>query len=588
METVPLLVIKEAHMVTTPSAAPLPTKGTSFALYGVIIAIIAAIYVVLARIGFALTTVDVSVSLLWPPTGFAIGVLLVFGRKWWPGILLGAFAANYLNDPKLMAFNVLAGIGNSLEAYCAVLLLERVKFDTKLERVRDVLAYIGLAGALATMISATIGVMGLLISGVPLARPQDTWMTWWLGDFIGALVVGPPVIAWGKNWRSNIPKEGLREAALWAVIYAAFTYIVFTQPANTTDSHLPFAYLLFPLLVWAGLRSKLRWTSLASLLGVATIFVGTRIAYQRSTEETVWLDSALMVYFFGFISTLVTLSLFAINSERENTQKAREKLLKDLEVANKDLEKATAQALESTRLKSEFLATMSHELRTPLNAVIGYAEIMGAGMSGPMNQEQEDYNNRILVNAENLLLLINDILDLSKIESGRIELAHKPLDVRSLMTGITYQVNALITSKQLEFKVDIHPDLPVSLMGDSDRLKQIIMNLISNAVKFTDDGGKITVEVAPLPAGNRWEIAVIDTGIGIPLHAQQTIFEEFRQVDGSHQRKHKGTGLGLSIVRKLCVLMGGGIRVKSQPGEGSTFYVTLPLIVANPELQKVR
>jgi PAS domain S-box-containing protein len=262
---------------------------------------------------------------------------------------------------------------------------------------------------------------------------------------------------------------------------------------------------------------------------------------------------------------------------RKTTEKQIQHQNEALVKANRELAVARRQADEATRLKSEFMATMSHELRTPLNAVIGYSEITLAGMCGPLNQEQEDYQKRILVNAEHLLELINNVLDLSKVEAGRVELSQKPFIVQDLLGDVMYQIKGLAAEKGLELEGTIDQTLPLALVGDYIRLKQILVNLVSNAIKFTDSG-KVTIVIQANDHKN-WSIMVSDTGFGIPSHAQEYIFEEFRQVDGTSQRKQGGTGLGLAIVRKLATLMGGNVRVKSEIGKGSTFTVTLPLVV---------
>jgi len=252
--------------------------------------------------------------------------------------------------------------------------------------------------------------------------------------------------------------------------------------------------------------------------------------------------------------------------------------------ANQALAVARKQAEDATRLKSEFLSTMSHELRTPLNAVIGYTEILLAGMSGELNDEQRDFQERILANGVHLLNLINEVLDLSKIEAGRLELMRQPFSPRDLLNEVVYQTKGLLTDKSVQLEATLDEQLPPSLMGDYGRVKQTIINLVSNAVKFTEHG---TIQVMikqndPLT----WSIIVRDTGIGIPPHALEYIFEEFRQVDGTSQRKHGGTGLGLAITRKLILKMNGTIQVKSNMGEGSTFTITLPLITeAEPVLK---
>ena len=180
-----------------------------------------------------------------------------------------------------------------------------------------------------------------------------------------------------------------------------------------------------------------------------------------------------------------------------------------------------------------------------------------------------------------LLGLINDILDLSKIEAGRMELLKEEFLVQDWVNAIVNQNSVLATEKDVAFKAEIDPALPKILVGDEVRLKQIAINLISNAIKFTHEGS-VTFEVK-CSEDNYWQIVVADTGIGIPPHKQETIFNEFQQADNSSTREYGGTGLGLAIVRKLVLTMGGNIRLSSELGEGSTFVVTLPIIEAETE-----
>lgn len=249
----------------------------------------------------------------------------------------------------------------------------------------------------------------------------------------------------------------------------------------------------------------------------------------------------------------------------------------DLRAANINLAAARQQAEEMVHLKSQFLATMSHELRTPLNAIIGYTEIQLAGMTGTMTSEQDDYQKRVLVNADHLLQLINDVLDLSKIEAGRMELVRKSFDIRDWMEEVSAQTSGLAKEKALTFECFIDQKIPTRLLGDPARLKQIALNLLSNAIKFTEKGF-VRFEIRK-QTSDTWIMNVADSGIGIPSHLLEKIFDEFRQVDSTYQRKQGGTGLGLAIVRKLALMMAGNIRVSSQLGQGSTFTLILPLVV---------
>jgi signal transduction histidine kinase len=268
----------------------------------------------------------------------------------------------------------------------------------------------------------------------------------------------------------------------------------------------------------------------------------------------------------------ITTVTSVFNDMTHTVRTRQEELLSQAEA----LRQANLQAQESSRLKSEFLSTMSHELRTPLNAIIGYTGILLEGLGGEIDDEAEEMVENTHVNGQRLLTLINDILDISKIEAGRMELRLSPLAISDLIDGCQRQTKVLADEKGIGFITEIVPGTPEVVLADGVRLTQILVNLLSNAVKFTEKGS-VTLRVNQ----DRGNIifAVTDTGIGIPAHALDYIFDEFRQVDGSYQRSYGGTGLGLAIVRKLCMTMGGKVTVSSQVGQGSTFSVSLPLKV---------
>jgi two-component system, sensor histidine kinase len=240
---------------------------------------------------------------------------------------------------------------------------------------------------------------------------------------------------------------------------------------------------------------------------------------------------------------------------------------------------AEAAARETNRFKDQFLAVMSHELRTPLNAIIGFLGIVG--MSKGLDERNKHMITRARANADRLLTLINDILDLSKIESGRLELIPMTVSIRNLTERWQAQMDVLAKQKGLNFVVKVDDSLPDRLFVDEDAITKITTNLLSNAFKFTEKG---EVSLKMRSQDNRWIVEVHDTGIGIPAHMHARIFEAFRQVDSSSQRAYGGTGLGLSIVEQLCKAMNGTIRLDSTVGEGSTFTVSLPLTLAKPEV----
>jgi CheY-like chemotaxis protein len=250
--------------------------------------------------------------------------------------------------------------------------------------------------------------------------------------------------------------------------------------------------------------------------------------------------------------------------------------------------------VQANRLKSEFLANISHELRTPLNAIIGYSELLINNMYGDLNPKQFDRIERVNISGKHLLELINDVLDLSKIEAGQMRLDIESLDVEEMMQHALTDVLPQAEMNGLQITLEIAPELP-HVRGDSHRLRQIMINLLGNAVKFTKQGG-IRARVKPLsiyggmalddlsmPAGTKvadgeWlMISVSDTGIGIAPENHRIIFDAFRQVDGSSVREYGGTGLGLAIAKRLIGMHNGHIWVESQLEVGSTFYILLPV-----------
>jgi signal transduction histidine kinase len=264
--------------------------------------------------------------------------------------------------------------------------------------------------------------------------------------------------------------------------------------------------------------------------------------------------------------TLVGLQTNVKELEAANEQ--REKLIKDLQAAKR-------LADEGSRLKSEFLSTMSHELRTPMNAIEGFTGIMLKRMGGvEFNEKTERYLHKVRNNSKRLLGLINDFLDLSRIESGRLELADLPISVSDMAKRWKSELEILAEGKAISFEVSVDSNLPETIYGDEESLSRIATNLISNAFKFTTEGQVIlTLE----RHNGQMAIQVTDTGIGIPPHAREFIFDEFRQVDQSSKRKYGGTGLGLAIVQKLAREMGGIVSLESEVGKGSTFTVMVPI-----------
>lgn len=308
------------------------------------------------------------------------------------------------------------------------------------------------------------------------------------------------------------------------------------------------------------------------------------------------LSNVLAQYPIAIIAAGISTVFFAYAILRENLFNPLVLLNEELTQANTRLSQITGklqlanqQLIEASRLKSQFLASMSHELRTPLNSIIGYTELLLQGIYGELNEKQDDRLNKVMRNGQHLLQLINDILDLSKIEAGHMLLELEPVELIPVLDECLSIFDPLVEKKGLSLIRNIQEPLP-QVASDRGRLSQIITNLVSNAVKFTHSG-HITIYSHALSDNNRhhlptdiplphddWVlISVQDTGIGIAPEDQEIIFDEFRQVDGSTTREYEGTGLGLSITRRLIKMMNGHIWLESELGRGSEFWIMLPM-----------
>jgi signal transduction histidine kinase len=318
------------------------------------------------------------------------------------------------------------------------------------------------------------------------------------------------------------------------------------QVANILDERESTATRVRPVLARVGYRSVLAVPLLREERIMGALTVWRKEAGSFSAEVV------------NLLQTFATQSALAIQNAR---------LFREIEDKSRQIEAAS-------RHKSEFLANMSHELRTPLNAIIGFSEVLGERLFGELNEKQAEYTDDILTSGRHLLSLINEILDLSKVEAGRMELEVATFDLPLAID------NARTFVRERAIKHGINLDVTVDerlgdFVGDERKIKQILLNLLSNAVKFTPEGGRIGINARQ--TNGAVEISVSDTGIGIAPEDQATIFEEFRQVGGDYAHKKEGTGLGLTLAKKFVELHGGKIWVESEVGKGSTFTFTLPV-----------
>jgi signal transduction histidine kinase/CheY-like chemotaxis protein len=367
------------------------------------------------------------------------------------------------------------------------------------------------------------------------------------------------------------------------LVLAFFLLITFFSMHTVSVNEARQNWLLIGFLMfffWLGRREGLVWSiGTAALFTILSLLIPELFHY--SVEDTV-------IILMSIIFITGTLQWYeCVKEERESDLiRMKEDLERRVEARTRDLSLAKAAAEQSAKVKSEFLANMSHEIRTPMNAVIGMTYL---ALESGLDEKQRNYIQKANTAAKNLLGIINDILDVSKIESGKLELHETPFEFKELISSTLSLIKTQAVAKELKTRVIIDRAIPGRLIADSLRLGQILTNIGNNAVKFSEPGGTVTLRARLVGEGAEGivvEFAVEDEGIGISEADQEKLFRAFSQVDGSATRRFGGTGLGLVISKKLVELMGGTIWLESEAGKGSTFYFTVRALRAgqlNPD-----
>jgi signal transduction histidine kinase len=503
---------------------------------------------------------------VWPPSGIAVAALLLGGSRLWPGVLVGSFVANVTIDGAFIASALIAA-GSTLQALAIAVLMRRFTgVPRRFESVDQVVRFVLITAAGATIAPTVAAVPLAAFYDMPLEELGGNWMTWWQGDACGVLVFAPLILNWSRRQWSGWQARGVVEAVLFAVLLVGAAHIVFNSGFART-------FLIVPFVVWAAVRFGQRGVTatIAVVCGMALWYTlhgerGPFVAREQHEQLLVLLLFVATLVFTGLILSAALSQLERTMSEMEARVASR----------TAELEHAKSAAERASETKSQFLANMSHELRTPLNSLLILARLLADNPGGNLTERQVKFAQTISDSGQDLLSLINDLLDLAKIESGAvIALNVAPARFGDLREELERTFGPVAQQKGLAFSIELDPALPPTIRTDAARLKQVLKNLIGNAIKFTSRGS-VTVRIAP-EGRDQVAFAVADTGIGVAADKQQMIFEAFQQADGSTSRQYGGTGLGLSISRELARLLGGALRLKSAPGEGSTFTLVLPL-----------
>jgi PAS domain S-box-containing protein len=693
---------------------------------------VTAAYVAAGKAGLSFASLNPSASAVWPPTGIALAALLVLGTRVWPGVLLGAFLVNITTAGTPLTSLGIA-IGNTLEGVLGCYLVRRFAGGRQVfDQPTSIFQFTALAGAVATAVSATIGVTMLSFGG--LARWSDLgpiWLTWWLGDAAGALVVTPLITLWALDRRAPWRPRRWAELGLLFLTVAAAGLFVFSDWSLFHQSHYPLEYLCIPPLLWSAFRfgqrecasamvvltaiairgtleghgpfagrapneSLLLLQGFMAVLSVTTLATAAAVVGRRRVEHSVrqlnedlerrvaertdqlwqsneqlrhqilmraearsslersearlreaqraarlgswewdvprdsmwWSEELYSIYGIHPASFSSNYESYLDRIHPEDRANAREvvsaalrekrpfalehrivrpdgtvrvvlgqgdvlldhhgrparivgttqditehKVAENERVTLTREQAAREEAEKANRLKDEFLATLSHELRTPLNAIAGWANLLKEGTldAATTARAVETIDRNVKIQSH----LISDILDISRMTSGLLDLRFQPVSLVTAIEGALDTMGPMAHTRRVELLRELEP-LSGPVLGDPDRLQQIVWNLLANGIKFAPEGGHVTVRLTQ--EGSCARILVEDDGPGIEPEFLPYVFERFRQKDSTGTRWHGGLGLGLAIVRHLVELHRGTVSASNRAErKGASFLVILPL-----------
>jgi signal transduction histidine kinase/ActR/RegA family two-component response regulator len=524
------------------------------------IGVLTVVYFLAGHFFLKLASLHASASPVWPPAGLALAALLLLGYRVWPAILIGAFLVNATHAGNFVTSFCIAG-GNTLEALCGAWLINHFANGVRaFDRAPDVFKF-ALAAITSTLISPTVGVVSLAFGGfADWGNFSPIWLTWWLGDITGDLVVAPLIILWSiaPSWRWT-RREAVEVIAL-LVLMALLGETVFGGWFPISAKNYPISFILGPILIWTAFRfSQLETTTGIFILSAIAIW-GTLRHFGPFIMET-QNQSLLILQTSTAVLAITAMALAAAMAERRRAEEAIEE------------QKATVEA--ANRMKDNFLAMLSHELRTPLTPVLAALDTLESDFAP--SDDSKAALAMIRRNVELESQLIDDLLDLTRISRDKLQLRVEPLDAHECISNVVEICATEAAARRLRVNVELRAGAH-HVEADPAKFQQIIWNLLKNAIKFTGEDGDITITSAN-PAPQTFSVAVRDTGIGMDSEIMERMFNPFEQGDRSFQRRFGGLGLGLAISKSLAEAHGATLVARSEgKGQGSTFTLTMQTV----------
>ncbi|WP_271611331.1 MASE1 domain-containing protein [Bradyrhizobium sp. CCBAU 21360] len=547
------------------SLAPETNSSRVVSYVGCLVAI-GAIYLVLAKGGLALASIHPSSTPIWPPTGVALAAVLLGGYRTWPAIFAAALIANATTAGSVATAIAIAA-GNALEAIVGAYLINRWSSGCNTFSTPDSVAKFSvICVVIATPISASIGLTSLTIFGyIEQKSFADAWITWWLGDVTGALVITPVIVLWASSRDHDFERHALQETVGVLTTAAVVGLIAFSPLIEQTPGRDPLGFLAILPMLWAALRRGPRDTATVALMLAGITIWGTLTG--GGPFATTDLNASFLLVLMFLIS--ITVPSLLLSADVEVRKKAEERLRR----ARVELEQKVAERTQELELasaaKSRFFAMASHDLRQPLHAL----GLFVAQLRTPLEPgERAKTIERVDATRKEMDEMFNSLLDISRLDAGMLIPYITEFPIGRLLQKSETAFDQATREKGVRLRV--RPS-DAWVRSDAMLLERILLNLVSNAVRYTLKGG---ILVGCRRRGEMLRIEVYDTGPGIPEDQKQNIFGEFFQVPAPEQNRSGGLGLGLAIVDRLRLLLNHPIELASTVGRGSRFTILVPKV----------
>jgi signal transduction histidine kinase len=513
---------------------------------------LAATYFVAGKLGLRRAFVHRSATAVWMPSGISLAALILFGYRSWPAIFAGAFLVNFTTEGSIATCLGIAS-GNTLEALAGAWLVKRFAGgrDAFLHP-HNIFKFALLAG-ISTMIAATLGTTSLFVTGYAEgARPGQVWLTWWLGDAMGDLLITPVILLWASDRTVAWNRRKTMEAMLLLLLLVLAGMAVFGEWNAFRDKNYPLGFVFIPILMWPPFRFQPRETATASLIFTGFAVRGTLNGF-GPFARVLPNESLLLLQAYAGVTTITAICVAAAVRERTQAISQLRHSEQRLARTNADLER--------------FAFATSHDLKEPLRAVSTFTELIAKRHRGQLGPETDHLISRIVSGAQRMTTVIEGMCTYAEIV-GTGKISSKPVVLEQVVEWAKNNLDVLIRESNAQV---VYEPLPV-VRGDPEQLGRVFQNLIANSIKYRSEAVPL-IHISVDRNDRDWTISVHDNGIGIEPEYREVVFELFKRLHGSDL---SGTGIGLSISKRIVELHGGRIWVESENGKGAIFRFTLP------------